>query len=328
MKKTILKIAISVIFLTSLVFVFAGRLYSQGNLKEEYEKLKKEYEKVVIDRDNILMQTRNLLDYKEKSQERENLLKGLQEEKTRLLSELETIKTQNSQLEQKSQEEISALKEKIAELESRNAQALQEKELLKNSLEKLEIEYKILPETKKTISRLEMEKKEALRNYNQLKEKFKTLEEERLDKDAQIEINRRQIKEFQKQAEEAMIKNRELEKRAQEIPARFAEMARENKVLIKETALMHYNLGVFYTKNKEYSRATAEFEKATELNPEDPYAHYNLGYIYAEYLVDRSKSIEHFRKFLSLCKTDDKDVDWVRKYILTWQTWGGKKPIQ
>jgi tetratricopeptide (TPR) repeat protein len=173
-----------------------------------------------------------------------------------------------------------------------------------------------------------MEKKEALRNYNQLKEKFKTLEEERLDKDAQIEINRRQIKEFQKQAEEAMIKNRELEKRAQEIPARFAEMARENKVLIKETALMHYNLGVFYTKNKEYSRATAEFEKATELNPEDPYAHYNLGYIYAEYLVDRSKSIEHFRKFLSLCKTDDKDVDWVRKYILTWQTWGGKKPIQ
>jgi tetratricopeptide (TPR) repeat protein len=91
---------------------------------------------------------------------------------------------------------------------------------------------------------------------------------------------------------------------------------------------MHYNLGVFYTKNKEYPRAIAEFEKSIELNPEDPYAHFNLGYIYAEYLVDRPKAIVNFRKYLSLLKTDDKDADWVKKYILTWQTWEGKKPIE
>jgi tetratricopeptide (TPR) repeat protein len=90
---------------------------------------------------------------------------------------------------------------------------------------------------------------------------------------------------------------------------------------------MHYNLGVFYTKNKEYSRAIAEFEKALELNPDDPAAHYNLGFIYAEYLVNRPKAIQHFRKYLSIVKTEDKDVDWVKKYILTWQTWEGKKPV-
>jgi len=44
--------------------------------------------------------------------------------------------------------------------------------------------------------------------------------------------------------------------------------------------------------------------------------------------VDRPKAIENFRKFLGLVKTDDKDVDWVKKYILTWQTWEGKKPLK
>jgi tetratricopeptide (TPR) repeat protein len=124
-----------------------------------------------------------------------------------------------------------------------------------------------------------------------------------------------------------MAKNRSLEKKLEQIPSRFAEIARENKVLVKETALMHYNLGVFYTKNKEYSRAIAEFEKDVELNPDDAAAHYNIGFIYAEYLTNRPLAITHFRKFLSLVKSEDKDVDWVKKYILTWQTWEGKKPI-
>ena len=91
---------------------------------------------------------------------------------------------------------------------------------------------------------------------------------------------------------------------------------------------MHYNLGVFYTQHKEYKRAIAEFEKAIELNPDDPYAHFNLGYIYAEYLVDRSKAVEHFRHYLRLADKSDKDIDWVKKYILTWQAWEGKTPLK
>jgi len=126
---------------------------------------------------------------------------------------------------------------------------------------------------------------------------------------------------------EAVKKNNAFEQKVMETPKRFAEIARQNKTLIKETANMHYNLGVFYTKNKEYSRALAEFEKAVELTPDDAYAHFNLGYIYAEYVVNRYKAIDHFRRFLSLSKSDDKDIDWVRKYILTWEAYEGKKPL-
>ncbi len=113
-----------------------------------------------------------------------------------------------------------------------------------------------------------------------------------------------------------------------ETPKKFVEIARQNRRLIKETANMHYNLGVFYMKTKEYQRAAAEFEKAVELTPDDAYSHFNLGYIYAEYLVNRPKAMEYFRKFLRIAKSDDKDVDWVKRYILTWDTYDGKNPME
>ena len=225
-------------------------------------------------------------------------------------------------------EQKAAIEEKTKELETKADQLVQENGNLKNSLEKAEIEYKIVPETKREIARLQSEKKDLSRKNSQLESRVKVLESERLDKEAQVAVYRKQIIDFKKRYEQAMAKNRVFEKKAEQLPVKFAEMARENKILIKETALMHYNLGVFYTKNKEYSRAIAEFEKSIELNPDDPYAHFNLGYIYAEYLVDRPKAILNFRKFLSLLKTDDKDADWVKKYILTWQTWEGKKPME
>ena len=137
-----------------------------------------------------------------------------------------------------------------------------------------------------------------------------------------------QLKSYMKNYAQAARKNKELEHEVISIPKKFSEIARQNKRLIRETAEMHYNLGVFYTKNKEYGRAVAEFEKVVEITPDDSYAHFNLGYIYAEYLVNRLKAVEHFRHFLRLAKSDDKDVDWVKKYLITWETYEGKKPMQ
>ena len=91
---------------------------------------------------------------------------------------------------------------------------------------------------------------------------------------------------------------------------------------------MHYNLVVFYTKNNEYDRAVAEFEQCIKINPNDAAAHFNIGYIYSEYLVNRKRAMEYFRHYLRLAKSDDPDVDWVKKYMLTWETYEGKMPMQ
>lgn len=288
---------------------------------------KAEYNKILAERDNLLIQLKNTRAYKDKVLEAEAAYKKALQDNDALMQSLEASKNKNMSIDQKYQQQIASLEEKIADLEAKNAAAEKEKETLKNSLERWEIEYKILPETRKVINTQDREKKNLQKNIALMELKLKRMEEERLNQYAQSEIYRRQIVDYKKRYEEALAKNRTFEKKLEQLPARFAEISRQNKVLVKETALMHYNLGVFYTKNKEYQRAIAEFEKTIELNPEDPYAHYNLGYIYAEYMVNRPKAIEQFRKFLQLCKTEDNDVDWVKKYILTWETWAGKKPM-
>ncbi len=284
--------------------------------KTMYEKMKADYEAVAADRDNILLQVKGLVELKAKCQGSEEAIKKAEAGRDSALAEAK-----------KAQEQNVSLSDKISALEAERATMIKERDEQKKAYEKMAFDYKIVPETLKENSKLRGENNSLQREIKNAQINVKRLEDQRLNDTAQMEIYRRQIKEFKKRYEQAMAKNRALEKKIEQVPTKFAEVARENKVLIKETALMHYNLGVFYTKNKEYSRAIAEFEKALELNPDDPAAHYNLGFIYAEYLVNRPKAIKHFRKYLSIVKTEDKDVDWVKKYILTWQTWEGKKPM-
>lgn len=311
-------------------FILAGCIFWGGRLcaqqpaassaapaQPSYEKLKQDYEAAVADRNNILAQTRSLMEYKNKNDQ--------------LVAEMNSLTSQRDSLSQQltdAQALAAELNKKLSSLEVSQSQAVKENEELKKTLEKMQIEYKIVPETRRELERLEAEKAALEKDQRLLQTRIKRLEDIKINNEAQIEIFRSQLKEARDKYDKALKKNRALEKKAEQLPRRFTELARQNKILTKETALMHYNLGVFYTKNKEYSRAVAEFEKAIELNPDEPSAHYNLGYIYAEYLVDRPKAISSFRKFLSLVKSDDKDVDWVKKYILTWETWQGEKPMQ
>lgn len=332
------KLFVIILAVTAALWFRQDCFAQQGNLKEDYDKLKKEYDALAADRDNILAQSKNMLQYKTKYAEMElsyktkitdleNAIKQLESDKEQIKKELDALTEKSQMATKQSEEEINNLKQDSIDLKAGQEQLTREKQALSESIEKFKIEYKMLPQIKKELNEAKNDNKNILKKAEQTEAKFKQMEAQILDKNAQVEVYRRQTIDLKKKYEDAMVKNRLLEKKSQVLPAKFAEIARENKVLIKETALMHYNLGVFYTKNKEYSRAVAEFEKAIELNPDDPYALYNLGYIYAEYSVNRPKAIQYFRKFLSLAKHDDKDTDWVKKYILTWQTWEGKKPM-
>ncbi len=298
------------------VLALAPAVFAQADPRD-YDKLKKDYDTVLVDRDNLLLQLKSLGDYKDRFSGAEAAAKKASEGKAGLQQEIQVKDAQ-----------ITDLRQKISDLEMNNARALKDNEDMKKSLEKMTFEYKIVPETKKELSSVKSQNVSFQRSIQQMEGRVKSLQEQKVNDDAQQEIYRMQIKELKSRYEKALNRNRALEKKAEQMPVRFAEISRQNKTLLKETALMHYNLGVFYSKNKEYTRAMAEFDKSVELNPDDAASYFNLGYICAEYMVDRPKAIAYFRKFLNLVKTEDKDVDWVRKYILTWQTYEGKRPME
>ena len=140
-------------------------------------------------------------------------------------------------------------------------------------------------------------------------------------------VTQRELDLLEKDHSEVKVENKHLAQQASEFPRKFTDLARHNRKLVKETAHMHYNMGVSFIKAKEYKRAAKEFKKVLELKPHDAYANYNLGYIYAEHLVNREVAISHFKDYLTYAK-NAKDADWVKKYILTWQTWYGKEKIK
>ncbi len=115
--------------------------------------------------------------------------------------------------------------------------------------------------------------------------------------------------------------NKILRQKVEVYPRKLSQIALLKERILKENAVLHYNLGVFHVQKQEYSEAIYEFEKVLELNPDDSATHYNLGVIYAEYLGNRPKAIAHFNHYLMLAAKDDKDVELAKKYILTWEQW-------
>ncbi|MBU1061608.1 MAG: tetratricopeptide repeat protein [Candidatus Omnitrophica bacterium] len=246
-------------------------------------------------------------------------------------------------LEQESEKALIESEKKIAGL-SKECQTLKsdlkdtqaELDKFKKDNERINKEIAELRKNKdEELAELRNDKEEEIKDLNKSIDKFKNdyaksqkevnyLEKAKDKIDKEVKKINENLSEYKKNYSDAVKKNNALEREAKRIPKRFTEISRQNTRLLKETSQMHYNLGVFYTKRQEYKRAISEFLKAVEINPEDAYAHFNLGYIYAEYLINREKAIEHFRHYLRLAKSGDSDLDWVRKYLLTWETYEGK----
>ena len=305
--------------------------------KNKYATLQKEYDAVIADRDNVLFQAKFLLSQKEKVREAEASFERMKKEGEAL--EKEKIESEGKNL--KLQEEIAGLENKIEELISEKGRAINEKKQLedliarerdKNPILKLEDEKAKLRDelalANAGIKQVKSDLKQSQAQLSKLNSEIIKSKQELSASKEQAEESRQKRESLSRDYAQALNKNRILEEKVVQTPKKFAEIARQNKALIKQASNMHYNLGVFYTKNKEYSRAVAEFEEAVKLRPDDAYCHFNLGYIYAEYLVNRPKAIEHFRHYLRVARKEDKDMDWVKKYIITWQAWGGKEPME
>ena len=298
-----------------------GMRDKNATLMEAYEKLKGEQEGMV---DNLKRMRRE-------SQRCDEVKASFQ----RMTEENQAFLEEKESLEQKAQQsgatvenlklhlkEVTAEKDQLAvflaeaqededvKVKNIRNKVKDEMEGLRNQANMLEQENRVLA---KQLEKSQKESRLAQMDNSGLKQKMELME-------AEVEASEKQYEEIKKE-------NRYLAQEATQFPKKFADLARHNRKLVKETADMHYNLGVSNIKNKEFGRAIKEFEKVLELKPQDAYANYNLGYIYAEHLVDRHKAIKYFKDYLAYAP-DARDSNWVRKYIMTWQTWYGKNQLK
>lgn len=288
----------------------------ESNLKGKNSDLLKENEAIKIDRENLLAQIKALLQERSRANNLAVSLEKANNDAAGMVKERQLLLNYNL----KQTNEITKLQGAQKDLTNKLA-------ALKTACGKSATSIKI-KDLKRKAADL---KKENISLGNSIKRKdseFDQLTQQKTNLDSENASLKSQLKDCRRDLAEAFKKNRSMWEEVQNIPKKVTELVRQNKLLIAETAGMHYNLGVFYTKNKQFDRAAVEFEKVVEIDPNHAYAHFNLGYIYAEYLVNRQKAARHFRYYLELAKSDDKDVDWVKKYLLTWEAYGGKEGVR
>ena len=293
----------------------------------QYKEIVKELESVKADRENILAQTKSLLANRMRAQE-------LEDELGKVKASIQPIEDARK----KEEEQTLVLKAQVKKLKEERAQLTAERDELQSVNDKLQ-DNTMVQELNDKIAGLQKglknnsdaaskEKSKVDADLKAAEKKITQLTGENSKLTALKEQLTAKVEEQESGLAEAVRKNKAFEQEIRDLPAKFVEVSRQNKVLLKQTVGMHYNMGVFYTKQREYDRAAAEFAKALEIDPNDAYSHFNLGYIYAEYLINRHKAMDHFRHFLRLAKGDDPDVNWARKYLLTWETYDGKRPVQ
>ena len=285
---------------------------------QEYTSTAKELETIKADRENILVQTKGLLGAREEARELKDALEKATTEASAAEKELGQVKGQDL-----------SLTEERNKLQAELDRLTQERDRLKIDYGR-STNLARIKDLKEKLANLQRDLKGGIAEGRaQERDNFLArLTEEKNKWEAARDRLTGELRDYKKNYAIALNKNRGLDSKIRETPSKFAEIARQNKVLLRQTSEMHYNLGVFYSKGKDYDRAVAEFEQCVAINPNDASAHFNLGYIYSEYLVNRDKAMDHFRHYLRLAKSSDPDVDWVKKYILTWETYSGRMPMQ
>lgn len=302
-------------------------------LQNEQSVLKRKYAELEADRNNVIEQTKKLLEQNAKYTELAESYEDMKRTQQAVIAQKEKLLSQNDKLK-KERDSLIAYFEK-----------------LKAGFEKLSGEHRTLKEDKKKVDKALADKVESapqfqalsaeaknLRSLNSqqtstigmLEQKIKTLNDrlkkitQREDKmKRQIMTSEKSLKQLKKQNTQLSSANKGMNQMVQGVPAKFARIAQENRELVKETSEMHYNLGVFYTQNKNFKIAVKEFERALAINPDNAKSHYNLGYLYAEEFEKHEEAIMHFQRFLEI-NPSAKESEAVRSYLLMRQTFGDK----
>jgi tetratricopeptide (TPR) repeat protein len=303
-----------------------------SQLQQDYDALKKKYDELEADRNNVLSQTRTLLQEKAQWQGTQEQLENLKKTNKTFMSQKEKLLAENQKLKAEVTEIMASfdgIKQSYQDLLAKQEEAEKENAQLRDLLTKqvqATPEYQLLDREAKRLR----EENEALgQTINVMEGKLK-LALDRIKKDQERELSMlRQVRgqkemldELRAQNETLSKMNKELNELIDQAPGRIKDMAAQNQALLKETAEMHYNMGVFFTENKQHDQAEREYVRALDFDPNSLKVHYNLGYLYAEELNKHDKAMYHLEKYLQI-EPNSKESESIRSYIATRQAWNG-----
>lgn len=288
-------------------------------LQAQFNNLNDTHQAATQERDRLLAElakTQEALDRLNAEQaERDAAYRQTAAERDLLTSLLEKASTEHRTMA----EQVAPLQGRMQDLERAYEQALIERDAVKQDLaaaQKKSHEKQL----KQDLAAQRKEHKELERMLGSTKQELQELQR----REARVKTQLRSLQ--QDYAKVATDRNR-LKRQNTMIPSDVSQLAREHQRLLKETADMHYNMGVLFSQQKQYERALTEFRKVVELRPDDADAYYNLGVIYAEHLPDRERAITHFRRYLKISPRAQ-DASWVKQYIASWQAYEAKERLE
>ena len=235
--------------------------------------------------------------------------------------------------------ELDPLKQKYEDLQVSYSTSLQDRTRLERELAQSQKTQDRTPTDKEKDWQQKLAKEQSVRKQQRLIHR----KDQAAIKQAQDELKAMQLRQQQITAKlnelkakydqlnehhaQLLAENTSMKRQSKNVPSDVARLAQQHERLVRETADMHYNMGVLFSKNKQYYQAVAEFRKVIELRPDDADAHYNLGVIYAEHLPDRAKAVNFCRQYLA-SNPKGADASWAKQYIATWQAWEGQERLE
>lgn len=279
--------------------------------RKSNDALVKESELLTIDRDNILAQVKRL-------QEERDEAVGIRSLLERMLNKTGTENRELKSRLEPAEEELGVLKAEWERLVAdrdrmeREIIAYQDKDREENFKTKIE--------------QLRTAKKQIEREATQAKQQMVRAKKAQKKVTAELERREMELKELKEKYKAEVKENSKLMTKVSRLPVDIDRLAREHERLLKDLADTHYNMGVSFTKQKDFSRGVKEFEMAIQLRPNDADAWYNLGIIYSEHLMNRPRALSSFEEYLHV-KPPGHDGKYAQRYIAKWRAWEGKEQL-
>lgn len=308
-----------------------------AQLSKDYDQLKKKYADLEVDRNNVLEQTKNLVQEKSKWTEMADEFQELKKSNALFMEQKDKIHSENQKLKHDLaaiMDHFDQLKESYQEIQIKQDKLDTENAGLRSLLNKKIQDAPEYQAASRELNSFKNENKTQSGTIKTLDAKLKkALDYIKKIQDRDVKFAK-QAQGFKKtfdalKAENARLQqtNGVLNKNVEETPEHFRKMAEQNRTLLRETAEMHYNMGVLFTQNKNYPLAVKEFLRALDFDPNNVKAHYNLGYIYSEQLDRHDEAMAHFEKYLELNPTG-KEAESIRGYLMVRNAYGDSAPAQ